>query len=117
MTNVIPVEMSLWMGHEAAECLGYQKHLPDDYGDGTSDRWLLLYRKLWAFTNDAERPVPAGGDGSPDAWGNPTVGTPEEQRDYRWSSDDRGEVWWKKLDPAEQVALIAACDDDFGASR
>ena len=105
-----PEEIWLWMGHEVAECVDYPKFLPE--GDGE-----LLCRKLWGFTNNALRPVPSGGDGSPDAYGNPTVETPEEQRDYRWDSDDNAGAWWKHLTKAERVAIHEACAEEFAASR
>ncbi len=113
----VPAEIFLWQGHEVAECIGYQKHLPADYGDGTDERWATLYRKLWGFTNDALRPVPLGGDGSPDINGHPTVETPDEQRDYRIDSDDNADTWWTHLTAVEQAAITAGVDEEFAAWR
>jgi hypothetical protein len=112
-----PEEIWLWMGHEVAECVNYPKFLPADYGDGTDERWFELSRKLWRFTTNAERPVPSGGDGSPDAYGNPTVETPDEQTDYRIDSDDNAGAWWKHLTKPERVAIHEACAEEFAASR
>ena len=115
-----PKEIFLWQGHEVSECLGYQKFLPEDYAAGefpVEDRWYKLSRKLWNFTNNAERPVPLGGDGSPDRDGNPTVETPAEQMDYRIESDDNAATWWSHLTDVEQAAIVAACDEEFAAWR
>ena len=102
MANKCPAALELWTADEAAECLSYRKHLPDDYPGG----WQALDRKLWGFLEAADNPTPLGGDG--------TEGT-VEYPDGRWSpeNDDKAPHWWGKLNEVEQAALMAAFEEDY----
>ena len=97
----MPDGLYFWTADEVAECLSYQRHLPDSYGD--SDR---LYKRLWDILA-ATNPTPLGGDGS-----DGTVEYPDGRRDPR--NDDKAPHWWNRLDPVEQAAIAAAFTAEMG---
>lgn len=96
-----PTELEYWTADEVAECLNYQRHLPEDYGD-----WITLDRKLWGFVTSASNPTPIGGDGS-----NGTVEYPCGRMSL--DNDDKARHWWDKLEPVEQQAIAAAAKDMY----
>ena len=92
--------LKYWTADEVAECLDYEKHLPDEY-----DSWSL-YRKLWNFLNESQNPTPIGGDGS-----DGTVEYPCGRQNL--NNDDKANHWWNKLTDIEQSAINQAIIEQF----
>lgn len=99
-----PDELTYWTADNVAECLPYDKHLPDDYPKGFDSG--SLYVKLWSFIDAAKNPTPLGGDGS-----NGTVEEPAGQLDE--DNDDKAPHWWGKLSSVEQTAIVAAYKAEY----
>ena len=98
----MPNGLSAWTADEVAECLDYQGHLPDSYGD-----WTNLDRKLYDILTAANNPTPMGGDGS-----NGTVEDPSGRLDA--DNDDKAPHWWGQLEPVEQTAIAKAFAAEMG---
>ena len=96
MTTKMPEGLDYWTADEVAECLSYQKFLPESYGD-----WNELDAKLWRIVENASNPTPLGGDGT-----DGTVETPCGRLDP--DNDDKAPHWWATLTPIEQAAIAAA---------
>lgn len=92
----IPNGLEYWTADEVAECLPYEKHLPEGNG---------LYSKLWGFLHEAKDPTPLGGDGS-----NGTVEYPIERCDPE--NDDKAPHWWAKLNEDEKKAVALAWEEE-----
>lgn len=92
----IPDGLEHWTADEVAECISYEKHLPEN-----SD----LYSKLWGFLNKAKNPTPIGGDGS-----NGTVEYPIERCDPE--NDDKAPHWWNCLTEEEKHAITLAWEEE-----
>jgi hypothetical protein len=92
----MPAGLEFWTADEVAECVEYQEHLPEEYGD-----WQQLDWKLDSFQEGAKNPTPLGGDGT-----NGTVETPCGR--FSSANDDKAPHWWGKLTTTEQAAIVAA---------
>ena len=86
-----------------ADCLSYDKFLPDSYGKLYEN---LLCVKLWniqANAENAQNATPMGGDGSEGTYEDPSEIEPG-------TYDDEARHWWNQLLPLEQRALVLAYD-------
>ena len=92
----MPSGLTYYTADEAAECVDYHKHLPNDRADA-------LYSFLWKTLSESKNPTPLGGDGS-----DGTVELPEDRLSL--DNDDKAGHWWGKLDRDWQEALVKAMD-------